>query len=87
MGSMPGGEPGERLRAIQGTVPPLGQLPPGCSFAPRCPDRFEPCPTAHPGDTVFENGRTVKCYLHGPAAEPEASTDGQPATAGAEASR
>jgi oligopeptide/dipeptide ABC transporter ATP-binding protein len=87
MGSMPGGEPGERLRAIQGTVPPLGQLPPGCSFAPRCPDRFEPCPTAHPGDTVFENGRTVKCYLHGPAAEPVASTDGQPATAGAETGR
>ena len=29
--------------AIQGTVPPLGQLPPGCAFAPRCPDRFEPC--------------------------------------------
>jgi oligopeptide/dipeptide ABC transporter ATP-binding protein len=70
MASMPGGEPGARLKAIQGTVPPLGQLPPGCSFAPRCPDRFEPCPTAHPGDTVIENGRTVKCYLHGPAAEP-----------------
>ena len=49
MASMPGGAPGTRLRAIQGTVPPLGQLPPGCSFTPRCPDRFEPCPTAHPG--------------------------------------
>lgn len=69
MGSMPGGAPGERLRAIQGTVPPLGQLPPGCSFTPRCPYRFEPCPTAHPADTVFDNGRRVKCYLHGPAAE------------------
>ena len=69
MASMPGGEPGRRLRAIQGTVPPLGQLPPGCSFAPRCPDRFEPCPTAHPGDTTFGAGRTVKCYLHGPAVE------------------
>jgi hypothetical protein len=34
-------------------VPPLGALPPGCSFITRCPDRFEPCPTAHPGDTVF----------------------------------
>jgi oligopeptide/dipeptide ABC transporter ATP-binding protein len=70
MASMPGGEPGQRLKAIQGTVPSLGQLPPGCSFAPRCPYRFEPCPTAHPADTILEHGRTVKCYLHGPAAEP-----------------
>jgi oligopeptide/dipeptide ABC transporter ATP-binding protein len=70
MGSMPGGAPGSRLHAIQGTVPPLGELPPGCSFTPRCPDRFEPCPKAHPGDTILEGGRTVKCYLHGPAVEP-----------------
>ena len=77
MASMPGGEPGQRLRAIQGTVPPLGQLPPGCSFTPRCPYRFEPCAQAHPGDTVLEDGRTVKCYLHGPAVE--ASADEQTA--------
>ncbi|MBA2260943.1 MAG: ABC transporter ATP-binding protein [Acidobacteria bacterium] len=69
LASIPGGAPGTRLRAIEGTVPPLGSLPPGCSFTPRCPDRFEPCPKAHPGDTVFEHGRTVKCYLHGPAVE------------------
>ncbi len=50
--SIPGGAPGSRLRAIQGTVPPLGSLPPGCSFAPRCPSRFEPCQTAHPGHSV-----------------------------------
>jgi oligopeptide/dipeptide ABC transporter ATP-binding protein len=69
MGSIPGGAPGSRLRAIQGTVPPLGQLPPGCSFAPRCPDRFAPCPTAHPANTVFSDSRRVKCYLHGNARE------------------
>jgi oligopeptide/dipeptide ABC transporter ATP-binding protein len=54
MASIPGGAPGTRLRAIQGTVPPLGDLPPGCSFTPRCPNRFDPCPKAHPGVTVFE---------------------------------
>ncbi len=70
LASIPGGARGTRLQAIQGTVPPLTALPPGCSFAPRCPDRFEPCPTQHPGDTVLEHGRTVKCYLHGPAVEP-----------------
>jgi oligopeptide/dipeptide ABC transporter ATP-binding protein len=76
--SIPGDAPGTRLRAIQGTVPPLGELPPGCSFTPRCPDRFEPCPKAHPGETLFVERRTpsaeprsVKCYLHGPAVEPE----------------
>jgi peptide/nickel transport system ATP-binding protein len=65
MASMPGGAPGTRLRAIQGTVPPLGQLPSGCAFAPRCPDRFEPCLAAPPGDSDVGPGRTVKCYLHG----------------------
>jgi oligopeptide/dipeptide ABC transporter ATP-binding protein len=68
MASMPGGAHGARLKAIHGSVPALGQLPPGCSFAPRCPDRFEPCPKAHPGITDL-GGRTVKCYLHGPAVE------------------
>jgi oligopeptide/dipeptide ABC transporter ATP-binding protein len=52
LGSMPGGARGARLQAIQGTVPPLGQLPPGCPFSPRCPKRFEPCDDAPPGFTV-----------------------------------
>jgi peptide/nickel transport system ATP-binding protein len=71
MASIPGGAPGSRLRAIQGSVPPLGELPSGCSFTPRCPDRFTPCPTAPPGTTAFGPEQTVKCYLHGPAVEPQ----------------
>jgi peptide/nickel transport system ATP-binding protein len=67
--SIPGGARGSRLRAIQGSVPPLGALPPGCVFTPRCPDRFDPCPTAHPGVTAVGASHTVKCYLHGPAVE------------------
>jgi oligopeptide/dipeptide ABC transporter ATP-binding protein len=73
MASMPGGARGERLKAIQGSVPPLGELPPGCCFEPRCPDRFEPCTAAHPGFTMFQRGdavQAVKCFLHGPAVEP-----------------
>jgi oligopeptide/dipeptide ABC transporter ATP-binding protein len=69
MASMPAAAGGRRLNAIAGSVPPLGALPPGCSFAPRCPRRFEPCATAHPGTTVLDGGRTVKCYLHGTAAD------------------
>ena len=63
MASMPGGEPGARLRAIQGTVPALGQLPAGCAFAPRCPDCFTPCSVAPPAATILGDSRTVKCYL------------------------
>jgi oligopeptide/dipeptide ABC transporter ATP-binding protein len=69
MASMPDGAARRRLTAIPGSVPPLGALPPGCSFAPRCPRRFEPCSTAHPGTTILHEGRAVKCYLHGTAIE------------------
>jgi peptide/nickel transport system ATP-binding protein len=55
LASIPGGARGTRLQAIQGTVPPLGQLPPGCSFAPRCPSRFEPCDKAVPGVTMIDS--------------------------------
>ena len=61
--SMPGMEEGRRLHAIPGVVPALGNLPPGCTFAPRCPDRFEPCDKARPGDALI-GSRAVKCYLH-----------------------
>jgi len=85
LASIPGGAPGTKLQAIQGTVPPLGELPPGCSFTPRCPRRFEPCPKAHPGTTLIgtpipdpgpqipDPGRvhSVKCYLYSDAVEPD----------------
>jgi len=57
LASIPGGAPGSRLQAIQGTVPPLGSLPPGCPFSPRCPYRFEPCDKAVPGLTVIGGER------------------------------
>src|SRR5437868_3157612 len=48
LASIPGGAPGRRLRAITGSVPLLGALPPGCAFNPRCPDRFHLCTSAPP---------------------------------------
>jgi peptide/nickel transport system ATP-binding protein len=54
LASIPGGAAGSKLQAIQGTVPPLGKLPPGCPFSPRCPHRFEPCDKAVPGWTVID---------------------------------
>jgi oligopeptide/dipeptide ABC transporter ATP-binding protein len=53
LASIPGGARGSKLQAIHGTVPPIGHLPPGCAFAPRCPNRFEPCDVAPPGVTVI----------------------------------
>jgi oligopeptide/dipeptide ABC transporter ATP-binding protein len=57
LASIPGGTRGSKLQAIEGTVPPLGKLPPGCPFAPRCPHRFEPCDTAVPGMTAIDGRR------------------------------
>jgi oligopeptide/dipeptide ABC transporter ATP-binding protein len=66
LASMPGGGRGERLRAIDGSVPPLSALPAGCAFHPRCPDRFEPCPTAVPPDYPVGPEHGARCYLHDP---------------------
>ena len=68
LASTPGGGPGHRLRAIEGSVPQLGSLPTGCAFNPRCPDRFEPCTIEPPPDYDIGPGRTAKCYLHAPRA-------------------
>jgi peptide/nickel transport system ATP-binding protein len=66
LASIPGGRPGQRLRAIEGSVPLLGDLPPGCAFNPRCPDRFDPCTTAPPPDYPAGANHTAKCYLRDP---------------------
>jgi oligopeptide/dipeptide ABC transporter ATP-binding protein len=71
LASIPTGKPGSRLSAIDGNVPILGALPSGCAFNPRCPDRFDRCTTAPPGDYVVGPERSAKCYLHAPTASPE----------------
>jgi oligopeptide/dipeptide ABC transporter ATP-binding protein len=64
LASIPGGTPGARLQAIQGTVPALGHVPPGCPFAPRCPARLDHCDTLVPGVTDLGRGRAVRCFLY-----------------------
>jgi oligopeptide/dipeptide ABC transporter ATP-binding protein len=66
LGSIPGGAPGQRLKAIEGSVPRLGALPAGCAFGPRCPDRFDTCTTAPPPDYPVAADHAAKCYLHTP---------------------
>jgi oligopeptide/dipeptide ABC transporter ATP-binding protein len=55
---------GKRLNAIQGVVPHPLNLPPGCSFAPRCPHRFEMCDTAFPALDIVEPDHRAACYLY-----------------------
>ena len=69
LASMPGGRPGQRLRAIEGSVPMLGDLPSGCAFNPRCPDRFEPCTTAPPPDYPAGARQSARCYLYDPCSQ------------------
>jgi oligopeptide/dipeptide ABC transporter ATP-binding protein len=64
LASIPGGIRGQRLRAIEGSVPMLGQLPAGCAFHPRCPDRFERCTSAPPPDYLVGPHQSAKCYLY-----------------------
>ncbi len=54
----------ERLEAIQGTVPDLAELPPGCAFAPRCPLEFDLCGSAVPPLTKIESEHLAACYKH-----------------------
>ncbi|MDL5363753.1 ABC transporter ATP-binding protein [Halalkalicoccus sp. NIPERK01] len=42
------GDERERLRTIPGTMPDLVELPPGCSFHPRCPYAEEVCTLEEP---------------------------------------
>ncbi len=65
LASMPGLVPGERLRAIGGTVPDLSALPAGCAFAPRCPDRFDRCAASRPEPVAVGDAHTARCFLHG----------------------
>ena len=70
LASIPGGVPGTRLRAIPGNVPALGQMPPGCAFAPRCPDRFAPCTGRVPDLIEVEAAHRARCFLHDPSVRP-----------------
>jgi oligopeptide/dipeptide ABC transporter ATP-binding protein len=72
LASIPGGAPGQRLRAIDGAVPLLGQLPAGCAFHPRCVDRVDICTEAAPDDFPVAGEHSARCHL----------LDGNPARAG-----
>jgi len=53
-----------RFDAIPGVVPDLASRPAGmCSFAPRCPERFDPCDLEEPA--LYRAGEsTARCFLY-----------------------
>ncbi|MGA5690495.1 ABC transporter ATP-binding protein [Cytobacillus pseudoceanisediminis] len=53
----------EELEAIPGTVPSPDNLPPGCSFAPRCPFATDLCRTEEP-DLSIDNDDKVRCWMY-----------------------
>ena len=67
MGSIPAlGARVPRLRQIDGAMPRLGAVPPGCPYNPRCPRVFARCMQDRPG--LMPAGATdAACWLYGPA--------------------
>lgn len=62
------GDNRDRLKAIEGQPPNLASLPPGCSFAPRCPVAFDRCRVEAPPAVALGAGQTARCWLAVPAA-------------------
>jgi peptide/nickel transport system ATP-binding protein len=64
MGSIPKvNESKERLDQIEGSMPRLTEIPPGCAFNPRCPRAFERCRTERP--ELMDAGATrASCWLY-----------------------
>ena len=52
----------DRLYSIEGQPPSLLNLPPGCRFAPRCPDVMEICHEKQPDEIVISPGHSVSCW-------------------------
>ena len=64
MGSIPKvGVERKKLMQIEGAMPRLNAIPPGCAFNPRCPKRFERCLAERP-DPIAVGARAAACWLH-----------------------
>ncbi|MFW5679135.1 MAG: ABC transporter ATP-binding protein [Pseudomonadota bacterium] len=64
MGSIPVvGHNLERLTQIEGSMPRLTEIPPGCAFNPRCPHAFDRCRHERP-ELMPAGGSLAACWLH-----------------------
>jgi len=55
--------PENGLHPVAGIAPPIGHVPAGCAFSPRCGQQLPRCPGAAP-PAVGDNGTFVSCWCH-----------------------
>ncbi|MDB5901064.1 MAG: dppD [Ramlibacter sp.] len=58
----------ERLNQIDGAMPRLNAIPPGCPYNPRCPRAFDRCTRERP-DLMNAGATRAACWLHDANAE------------------
>jgi peptide/nickel transport system ATP-binding protein len=67
----------ERLKprwvVARGETPSPARIPPGCSFHPRCPEVFAPCPHIDPFIAAQGETHLVRCHLYPGCTPPDAS--------------
>lgn len=64
MGSIPSiGDKSRSLAQIDGSMPRLNAIPPGCAFNPRCPERMRRCSEERP-ELMPANDTLAACWLY-----------------------
>lgn len=58
---------GSRLQTISGSPPDLSNLPPGCSFADRCPEAVDACRDQVPDEVWLSPSHRARCIKVHPA--------------------
>ncbi len=53
----------ERLNQIDGAMPRLNAIPPGCAYNPRCPKTFDRCKVERP-ELMAAGATRAACWLH-----------------------
>jgi len=56
----------ERLNQIDGAMPRLNAIPPGCAYNPRCTQRFDRCLQDRP-ELMPAGATRAACWLHAAA--------------------
>ena len=56
------------LRTIEGSVPGINRMPPGCPFSPRCSDRISDCDLELPPLVEVSSGHWARCPVVNPGA-------------------
>jgi oligopeptide/dipeptide ABC transporter ATP-binding protein len=67
----------DRLPAIKGLPPSLLSLPAGCSFAPRCPHRFDKCGELPPLEARAGGAHVDRCWLTPEAKQAKRMVEGR----------